>query len=64
MCRKENLGFVNTWNNFYFDKSLYADDGIHLNQLGAAPFGRLLNSIVREYHSKYANVSIQQRQVV
>ncbi|MFV0544471.1 MAG: GDSL-type esterase/lipase family protein, partial [Marinicella pacifica] len=52
MCREENVGFVDTWNHFFFDRSLFSDDDIHLNQVGAARFGRLLNDAVKEFRSK------------
>ena len=52
LCREEGAGFVDTWDNFYYDDSLFAKDGIHLNPVGAARFGRLLNEAVVNYRSK------------
>lgn len=56
LCSEENIGFVNTWDNFYYDASLFSIDGLHLNQVGAARFGRLLDGAVRDFRSKNGNV--------
>ena len=56
ICREENVGFIDMWDNFYYDKSLFADDGVHLNEVGAARFGRLLSGAVSEYRSKNGTV--------
>ena len=53
LCREEGIGFVNTWDNFYYDNSLFSEDGVHLNQVGAARFGRLLNDAVRDFRSSH-----------
>ena len=42
LCAQENVHFVNFWDNFYFDRHLFWKDGLHLNGLGSARFGRLL----------------------
>ena len=52
LCREENVGFVSTWDNFYYDSTLFAGDGLHLSQIGAARFGRLLDDAVRDYRTK------------
>lgn len=52
ICKKENVGFVNTWDNFYYDDYLFSKDGVHLNQVGAARFGRLLNDAVKDFRKK------------
>ena len=52
LCREENVGFVDTWDSFFYDRSLFEKDGVHLNEVGAARFGRLLNDAVEEYRSK------------
>lgn len=49
LCREEDIGFIDTWDHFYYDHSLFTRDGVHLNQVGAARFGRLLNDAVQEY---------------
>ena len=52
LCADENVNFVNFWNDFYFDHSLYRHDGVHLNAVGAARFGRLLCNAVTKIKSK------------
>lgn len=42
LCSQENVQFANLWNSFYYDSDLFFADGIHLNPVGAARFGRLL----------------------
>jgi lysophospholipase L1-like esterase len=54
LCREEDVGFVDTWNKFYYDHSLFSDDNVHLNQVGSARLGRLLSDAVKEYRSKNA----------
>ena len=56
LCSEEGIGFVDTWDHFYHDRSLFAPDGIHLNEVGAARFGRLLNEGVKEFQSKNGGV--------
>ena len=48
LCREEGVGFINTWDHFYYDDSLFSD-GVHLNQVGAARFGRLLDDAVKVF---------------
>ena len=55
LCREENVGFVSTWDNFYYDSTLFSGDGLHLSHIGAARFGRLLDDAVRDYRSKNEN---------
>ena len=52
ICSQENVTFVNLWNHFYHDTYLYQIDGIHLNSVGAARFGRLLCNQVSIHKSK------------
>lgn len=52
LCREEDIGFVDTWDHFYYDKSLFSGDGVHLNEVGAARLGRLLNDAVKDFRSK------------
>ena len=60
LCSEENIGFVNTWDHFYYDASLFSIDGLHLSQVGAARFGRLLDDAVRDFRSKNGNVLAHQ----
>ena len=60
LCREESIGYINTWDHFYYDSSLYASDGLHLNQVGAARFGRLLDGAVRDFRAKNGNVLAHQ----
>ena len=55
LCSEENVGFVSTWDNFYYDSSLFSSDGLHLSPIGAARFGRLLDDAVRDYRTKNGN---------
>ena len=59
LCREEGIEFVDTWNSFYYDRSLFSKDGVHLNQVGAARFGRLLNDVVVKYRSKNGRAAAQ-----
>ena len=56
LCSEEKIGYVNTWDHFYHDASLFASDGLHLNQVGAARLGRLLDEAVRDFRAKNGNV--------
>ena len=59
LCREEGIGFVDTWDNFYHDTYLFSGDGVHLNQVGAAQFGRLLHEAVKDFHAKNGVVRAQ-----
>ena len=52
VCSQENVQFINLWDQFYYDKHLYQTDGIHLNSVGAARFGRLLCNQVSLHKAK------------
>jgi len=54
LCSQEDVQFVNLWNDFYDDTYLYQVDGVHLNSVGAARFGRLLCNQVSLHKSKNA----------
>ena len=54
LCSEENVSFVNMWNHFYHDRHLFQKDGIHLNAVGAARFGRLLCDQISLHRSKNA----------
>ena len=49
LCKEEDVGFINTWDKFYYDNHLFSYDGVHLNQVGAARFGRLLDEAVKDF---------------
>ena len=52
LCAEEDVEFVNFWNEFYdlSDKcQLFNRDGLHLNPVGSARLGRLLNETVLSY---------------
>ena len=59
LCSDENVEFVNLWDEFYYDRSLFWKDGIHLNQVGSARFGRLLSEAVDKYRSKNETARVQ-----
>ena len=63
LCSEENIGYVNTWDHFYYDASLFSFDGLHLSQVGAARFGRLLDGAVRDFRSKNGNALAHQASV-
>jgi len=46
LCLQEGIVFLTMWNQFYDKPHLFADDGLHLNSVGSARFGRLLNNTV------------------
>lgn len=57
LCLQEGVEFINTWNDFYQQPVLFADDGLHLNAVGSARLGRLLNDAVRSFWRKNAQRS-------
>ena len=52
LCLKENVEFINLWNHFYDQQILFNHDGLHLNPVGSARFGRLLNNAVEAHRTK------------
>ena len=52
LCSEENVEFINLWNHFYDERSLFNRDGVHLNPVGSARFGRLLNDVVEANKTK------------
>ena len=34
LCKENNIGFVDCWDNFWDKKELYSIDGYHLNRQG------------------------------
>lgn len=61
LCNEEGIGFVDTWDDFYYDRTLFVKDGVHLNQVGSARFGRLLHEAVKEYRSKNGRACAQEQ---
>ena len=51
ICINEGVAFTNAWHHFYEKPHLFRGDGLHLNPVGSARLGRLLNDAV-VYHSK------------
>ena len=52
LCLQEGIEFVDTWNHFYRKPDLFNKDGLHLNEVGSARLGRLLNEAVRSFWAK------------
>ena len=52
LCKQEGVTFINTWDHFYQKSELFSNDGLHLNCVGSARLGRLLNEEVRNFWSK------------
>ena len=52
LCRQEGVKFIDTWDNFYQKPELFGNDGLHLNSVGSARFGRLLSEAVLDFWAK------------
>ncbi len=52
LCAQENVEFVHFWYNFYNAHHMYQLDGVQLNSVGAARFGRLLCSEISLVRTK------------
>jgi len=52
LCAQEGVDFANFWDNFYYAHHLFELDGVHLNPVGAARFGRLLCNQVSQFRRK------------
>ena len=46
LCISEGVAFTDMWDHFYEKASLFRGDGLHLNPVGSARLGRLLNDAV------------------
>ena len=55
LCQQEGVEYINLWNNFYGQRSLFQQDGTHLNSVGSARMGRLLHEAVHNFTSKNFN---------
>lgn len=60
LCSQEKIDFVDLWDNFYDDSSLFQDDGLHLDPVGDARLGRLFSDQVSLYRSKNALLTRQE----
>ena len=49
LCTNEGVVFTSTWDKFYEQPRLFCNDGLHLNTVGSARLGRLLNEAVVNY---------------
>ena len=52
LCTEEKVDYVNLWDDFYNKPLLFQEDGLHLNEVGAARFGRLLSNKVSCFRPK------------
>ena len=52
LCSQESVDFINMWDDFYNQRDLFLRDGLHLNDVGSARFGRLINSKVSLFRQK------------
>ncbi len=52
LCSQENIQYMNLWDHFYHDTYFYLTDGVHLNSVRAARFGRLLCNQMSLHKSK------------
>ena len=48
LCAEEGSQYFDVWEHFCSDRSLYSRDGLHLNMVGKARFGRVLRDKVAE----------------
>ena len=47
LCRKEGVMYVDVWDHFNKDRTLYGKDGLHLSCVGKARLGRVLDENIR-----------------
>ena len=47
LCSKEDVMYVDVWDHFSNDWSLFSEDGLHLNRVGKARLGRVLDEGVK-----------------
>ena len=57
LCLQGGIDFVYTWNHFYRNPDLFNKDGLHLNAVGSARFGRLFNEAERSFWKKKSSTS-------
>lgn len=49
ICDDEGVAFTNAWYHFLERPDLFWNDGLHLNEVGSARFGRLLDEAVKSF---------------
>ena len=47
LCSREDVMYVDVWNHFSNDRSLFSRNGLHLNRVGKARLGRVLDESVK-----------------
>ena len=47
LCKKEGVMYIDVWDHFNRDRSLYGKDGLHLSSVGKARLGRVLDEGIR-----------------
>ena len=52
LCIEEGVDYMNLWDDFYNKPFLFQEDGLHLNEVGSARFGRLLSNKVSSFRPK------------
>ena len=52
LCSQEGVDFINMWDDFFEQPHLFRGDGLHLNDVGSARFGRLMSNKVSHYRPK------------
>lgn len=55
LCKEKRIDYINFWDSFYNKDFLYNKDGLHLNKVGAARLGRLLNDHIKAKNAALAN---------
>ena len=45
LCRQEDMHYFDLWHHFCLDRTLYSRDGLHLNCVGKARLGRVIEAI-------------------
>ena len=52
LCKKNGVMFVDVWDHFNRDRTLYGKDGLHLSTVGKARLGRVLDENIRKQLEK------------
>ena len=61
ICQKEGVMFVDVWDHFNRDRSLYGKDGLNLSSVRKARLGRVLDESIRNKVEKYT-IKLQNNQ--
>ncbi len=48
LCKEEGVMYVDVWDHFSRDRTLYVKDGLHLSSVGKARLGRVLDESARK----------------